>query len=139
MPHNASHRSSEATLASSTAVPGRGVPDPAHLRHPLEKRVEAIVTIVDAILVTAIAAFLLWGAEWLEARPALANYELHARLLLAVLLGAPIIATFIRRRRRLLAQEDSIRISESQLPDVYAVLVRHCRRVGIPVPELFIS
>ena len=98
-----------------------------------------IVTIVDAILVTTIAGFLFWGTEWLETRPALATYEPHAQVLLALLLGAPLIATFIRRRRRLLAQEDSIRISESQLPDVHAVLVRHCQRVRIPVPELFIS
>jgi hypothetical protein len=124
---------------NSTAIPVAGTPDPAHLRHPLERRVEAIVTVVDAILVATIAGLLLWGAEWLEARPSLARYEPHAQVLLALVLGAPLIATFIRRRRRMLAQEDSIRISESQLPDVHAVLVRHCRRVGIPVPELFIS
>lgn len=128
-----------ATTVSSTTPPVAGSFDPARLRHPLEKRVEAIVTVVDAILVTAITGFLLWGAEWLEARPTLAMYEPHARLLLALILGAPIIATFVRRRRRMLAQEDSIRISESQLPDVHAVLVRHCRRVGIPAPELYIS
>jgi hypothetical protein len=101
--------------------------------------VQAIVSAVDVILVASLAGLLLWGAEWLEARPALAKYEPHAQILLALLLGAPLIATFIRRRRRMLAQEDSIRISESQLPDVHAVLVKHCRRVGIPVPELFIS
>jgi hypothetical protein len=128
-----------ATTVSSTTPPVAGSFDPARLRHPLEKRVEAIVTAVDAILVTAIAGFLFWGTEWLETRPSLAQYEPHAQVLLALLLGAPIIATFIRRRRRLLAQEDSIRISESQLPDVHAVLVKHCRRIGIPVPELFIS
>ena len=128
-----------ATTVSSTTPPVAGSFDPARLRHPLEKRVEAIVTAVDAILVTAIAGFLFWGTEWLETRPSLAQYEPHAQVLLALLLGAPIIATFIRRRRRLLSQEDSIRISESQLPDVHAVLVKHCRRIGIPVPELFIS
>lgn len=97
------------------------------------------MTIVDAILVTTIAGFLFLGTEWLETRPALARYEPHAQLLLALILGAPIIATVIRRRRRMLAQEDSIRISESQLPDVHAVLVRHCRQAGIQVPELYIS
>lgn len=39
----------------------------------------------------------------------------------------------------MLAQDDSIRIDDSQLPDVHAVLVRHCRRAGMPVPELYIS
>ena len=50
-----------ATTVSSTTPPVAGSFDPARLRHPLEKRVEAIVTAVDAILVTAIAGFLFWG------------------------------------------------------------------------------
>jgi hypothetical protein len=124
---------------SSAAIPADVRPDPAQLRHPLENRVNAIVSALDVILVGTLAGFMLWGAEWLEARPALAKYEPHAQLVLVLVLGAPIVATVVRRRRRMLAQDDSIRISESQLPDVYAVLVTHCRRVGIPVPELFIS
>ena len=139
MPRTGRLRSPAAATVSSTAIPIDGRPDPAQLRHPLERRVETIVSVVDVIVVLAITGLLLWGAEWLEARPALAKYEPHAQLLLALVLGAPLIATFIRRRRRMLAQEDSIRIDESQLPDVHAVLVRHCRRVGIPVPELYIS
>lgn len=139
MPHSRSLPTPNNATVSSTTAPVESRPDLAHLRHPLEKRVETIVSIVDATLVATIAGLLLWGAEWLEARPSLAKYEPHAQVLLALLLGAPIIATFIRRRRRLLAQEDSIRINESQLPDVHGVLVKHCRRVGIAVPELFIS
>jgi hypothetical protein len=54
-------------------------------------------------------------------------------------LSAPVVATFVRRRRRLLAQEESIRISETQLPEIHAVLVKHCQRVGIRPPELFLS
>jgi hypothetical protein len=109
------------------------------LRHPLERRVATLVSVVDVILMAALLAILFLGAEWLEARPALAEYKGHGKLLLALVLGAPILATFMRRRRRMLAQEESIRISPTQLPEVYAVLVKHSQRVGIPVPELYLS
>jgi len=114
-------------------------PDARHLRHPLERRVAILVSAIDVLLVMTVVGILLWGAEWLEARPSLAKYQSHAHVLLALVLGAPVVATFIRRRRRMLAQEESIRISDTQLPEVHAVLVKHCRRVGIPIPELYLS
>src|SRR5262245_58017025 len=79
------------------------------LRHPLERRVATLVSVIDAVLMAAILGILFLGAEWLEARGALAGYAGqyvgHAKLLLALVLGAPILATFMRRRRRLIAQE----------------------------------
>ena len=114
-------------------------PDPRRLRHPKERLVATIVGVIDVVLVMAVVGVLLWGAEWLEKVPSLARYETHAKILLALVLGAPVIATIIRRRRRVLAQQESIRISQEQLPEVHAVLAKHCVRVGIPVPELYIS
>jgi hypothetical protein len=113
--------------------------DPCGLRHPLETRVAAIVGVVDALVVLVVVAVLLWGTEWLETLPALARYEPHAKLLVGLIVGAPILATFARRRRRLVVQQESIRIGNGQLPEVHAVLVKHCRRLGIPLPELYLS
>ena len=47
--------------------------------------------------------------------------------------------TYALRRRRLLAQEESIRLGATQLPEIHSVLVRHCLRAGIPVPDLYLS
>jgi hypothetical protein len=113
--------------------------DLRRLRHPLERRVAAIVSIIDVMLVMAVVAVLLWGTEWLDAFPPLAKYRWSAKALVALIVGAPIVATFARRRRRLLAQQESIRVSSTQLPEVYAVLLKHCARLGIPPPELYLS
>jgi hypothetical protein len=126
-------------MSSSAALEPAFTRDPARLRHPRETRVATIVSIIDAMLVVVVVAILLWGTEWLETVPSLAKYETHARILVALIVGAPILATFARRRRRLLVQQESIRISSSQLPEVHAVLVKHCGRLGIPLPELYLS
>src|SRR4029079_13954190 len=52
-----------ATTVSSTTPPVAGSFDPARLRHPLEKRVEAIVTAAEAILAAAHDGSPLWGIE----------------------------------------------------------------------------
>src|SRR5262245_5581950 len=114
-------------------------PDVRQLRHPLERRVAALVTLVDLMLMAMLLGILFLGAEWLETFPALQDYKGHVKILLALVMGAPIVATFLRRRRRFLAQEDSIRIGERILPEVHAMLARHCQRVGIPLPELYLS
>jgi hypothetical protein len=109
------------------------------LRHPLEKRVGRLVAGIDVILVAIVAALLLFGAEWLEARPRFAKYASHANIPLMAVLAAPIVATYAKQRRRMLAQEESIRIDAAQLPEIHDVLVRHCQRLGVALPELYLS
>jgi hypothetical protein len=113
--------------------------DVRRLRHPLEKRVATLVSVVDMLLATVIVAALFWGTEWLESRPMLAKYEIHAKILVALIAGAPLLATFARHRWWLLVQQESIRVSRTQLPEVHAVLLRHCRRLDIAPPDLYLS
>jgi hypothetical protein len=110
-----------------------------HLRHPLEKRIVNVVAVLDAMLVLLVLSLLVLGAEWLDARPAVAKYKTHARILLVLVLGAPALVTYATRRHRILAQEESIRVGATQLPEIHGVLVEYCRRAGIPVPDLFVS
>jgi len=128
-----------AARSSSGTLPSASVPELRRLRHPQEGTVATIVSIIDVVLVVVVVAILLWGTEWLEAYPPLAKYRTSAKVLVALIVGAPILATFARRRRRLLVQQESIRISSTQLPEVHAVLVKHCGRLGIPPPELYLS
>jgi len=110
-----------------------------HLRHPLERRIAALVALVDSLLVGLVVVLLLWGAEWLTVPKALASYAGHARILLVAVLAAPIVATWLRRRRWILTQDDSIRVDTTQLPRLHGILVSYCRRVGMPLRELYIS
>jgi hypothetical protein len=109
------------------------------LRHPLERRVAMFVGGLDALLVAVVLALLVWGAEWISERPIVAKYTSHARILVVAVLCAPVLAGYARRRRRMLALEESIRISAAQLPEIHDVLVRHCGRLGVDVPELYVS
>jgi hypothetical protein len=109
------------------------------LRHPLERRVATTVGVIAAILAVLMVVFLFWGTEWLEARPAIGKYKPQLDILLAAVLGAPIVVGYAKHRRRQLAQEESIRVSATQLPGIHQVLVRHCARLGIQLPDLYLS
>jgi hypothetical protein len=86
-----------------------------------------------------VIAFFVLGAERLSAIPFVSQYLGHGKILVIAVLAAPLLAAFTMRRRRMLAWEESIRISERQLPEVHEVLVRHCRRIGVPLPDLYLS
>lgn len=113
--------------------------DRERLRHPLERRVKTLVALCDAFLVAIVVSLLLFGAEWISARPTLAKYKSHGRLLLIAVLSAPLVAMYAQRHRRLLAREEGVHVGPTQLPEIYDVLMRHCRRLGVPPPELYVS
>lgn len=109
------------------------------LRHPLERRVSTVVGVFAAILAVLLVGVVFWGTEWLEARPAIGKYKPQLDILVVAVLGAPIVVGYAKHRRRELAQEESIRVSATQLPELHQVLVRHCDRIGIPLPDLYLS
>jgi hypothetical protein len=113
--------------------------DPAGLRHPLERRIVRTVVALDIVVVLTLLGLLLWGAEMLERLPMVGRYVGEGRLLLVAVFAAPVVATWARRRRRMLAQRESIQVTATQLPEMHNKLVAHAARVGIPVPELYLS
>src|SRR5262245_35782073 len=113
--------------------------DPAGLRHPLERNTTRIVVALDVALVLTLLALLLLGAEWLERLPVVGRYTGEAQFVLLAVFAGPIMATYARRRRRMLTREESIHVSTTQLPEIYNRLVAHCTRVEIAVPELYLS
>jgi hypothetical protein len=113
--------------------------DPAGLRHPLERRLVSAVVTLDIVLVLTLLGLLLWGTELLERLPIVGGYVGEGRVLLVAVFAAPVVATWARRRRRMLAQRESIQVSATQLPEIHDKLVARAARVGIPVPELYLS
>jgi hypothetical protein len=97
------------------------------------------VGVFAVVLAALMVWFVFWGTEWLEARPAIAKYKPQLDVLLAAVLGAPIVVGYAKHRRRELAQEESIRVSATQLPEIHEVLVRHCTRLGMELPDLYLS
>ncbi len=118
---------------------GNSGPDPAELRHPMETRATRVIVVLDVIVVLTALGVLFWGTELLERLPVAGQYAGEAKFLLAAVIGAPVMATYVRRRRRKLALEESLVVSETQMPEIHNLLVEHCKRVGIPVPELYLS
>jgi len=126
--------------ANSSHVPSPlSTEEQDRLRHPLERRVAIVVGVLAAILAVLMGFLLFWGSEWLEARPAIAKYKPQLDILMAAVLGAPIVVGYAKHRRRELAQEESIRVSATQLPEIHEVLVRHCARIGLQPPDLYLS
>jgi hypothetical protein len=113
--------------------------DPDAFRHPLERRTTLVVAVLGATLSLTMLGLLLWGTELLEVIPLVRIYSTEAKVVLVAAFTTPLLATYARRRRRMLAQEESIRVSAAQLPEVYARLGAHAERAGIPVPELYVS
>lgn len=125
-------------IAPGTRVPA-APPRRALLRHPLERPVSIVVAVIDMAVALSIILLLIWGAEWLEARPRIGKYTGHGKLLLVAVLGAPVVATIARRRHRAVAQEEGIHVGPRQLPEIHRMLVSHCTRAGIAVPELYVT
>lgn len=113
--------------------------DPAGLRHPLERTTVRVVAALALVMTLAMLGLLLWGADLLAAIPVVGRYTTEAKLLLVAAFTAPILATYARQRRRMLAQAESIRVSAAQLPEIHAKLVAYAERAGIAVPELYVS
>jgi hypothetical protein len=131
-------REDERTSAPDEGMKTSGA-DPVGLRHPMERTTTRVVAALDIVFVLGLLGLLLWGAEWLERVPIVGRYSGDAQVLLVAVFAAPFMVTYARRRRRMLAQEESIRVSATQLPAIHGLLVAHATRAGIRVPELYLS
>lgn len=77
---------------------------------------------------------------WLAKHPVLGKDIGFLRVLaISALIGIPLVV-LNRNRREASVRGNSVRLSEQQFPEVYAVLKEHCRRLGMRrIPELFIT
>jgi hypothetical protein len=111
--------------------------DESQLRHPAERPLFLAFAVLNVLLMAAAVFIVLSDSNWLRAHPHLAGYI--RVLAIGAVFGIPAIV-FLRNTRHALVRGKSIALSPQQLPQIYAILQRHCERLGIdPLPELYVS
>jgi len=114
--------------------------DELQLRHPAERPLLFAYAVLNVLLMVATIFVVLKGSNWLREHPFLSSYRGRIRVLaIATVFGIPAIV-FLRNSRHALVRGKSIALSPQQLPQIHAILQRHCHRLGIgPLPELYVS
>lgn len=88
----------------------------------------------------AAIALVVHEPAWVKTHPFL-NKEVTLIRFLAItaLIGIPLLV-LRRNRRESYVRGNSVRLSRTQFPEVYAILEDHCRRLGMTeIPELFLT
>lgn len=123
--------SSEATLSST---------EKSALRHSAELPYFVAAVTLNFLLLGLAIALITHPPAWDRSHPIIGK-EIGLLRLLAITatIGIP-GAVIIRNRRRALVIGNSVRLSNTQFPEIYAVLEDLCRRIGMhQIPELYLT
>jgi hypothetical protein len=114
--------------------------DESQLRHPAERPLFWAFVVLNVLLMAAAIFIVLKGSDWLQMHAHLARYRGRIRVLaVAAVFGFP-ASVLLRNGRHALIVGKSIAISPQQLPQIHAILLRHCERLGIDqLPNLCFS
>jgi hypothetical protein len=114
--------------------------DESTLRDPLERPI-LVASIAGNFLLMGLAlALIFFQPGWLKGHAFLSKEVGFLRILaVTALIGIPLLV-LNRNRREASVRGNSVRLSDKQFPEVYAVLRDHCRRLRMAeVPELFLT
>jgi len=114
--------------------------DESVLRHPLERPIFIASVILNFALMGLAIAFVFFEPPWLKTHPLIdKEVTLLRALAVTALIGIPLLV-LNRNRREAAIRGNSVRLSENQFPEIYAILQKHCRRLGMTeLPELFLT
>lgn len=114
--------------------------DEASLRDPLERPIFIASVLANFALMAMALALIFYQPAWTKTHPILGKEIAFLRVLaITALAGIPLLV-LNRNRRESSVRGDSVRVSDQQFPEVYAVLRSHCRRLNMTkIPELFIT
>jgi Zn-dependent protease with chaperone function len=114
--------------------------DESVLRDPLERPVFLATVAFNFVLMAVAIALVFYQPGWMKSHPVLGKDIGFLRVLaITALFGIPLLA-LNRNRREAAIRGNSLRLSEHQFPEIYAILENHCRRLGMAqTPELFLS
>jgi hypothetical protein len=110
------------------------------LRHPSERLIFSISVLLNVAVLVAGVAAISSGHEWLARHPRVAKHvdEIRAAAIAALL--APFVLTFTRNRGLAAVRANSVRLSRTQIPEIYDDFERMCTTLGLSrVPELYVS
>lgn len=114
--------------------------DESSLRDPRESPIFLASVAGNLLLMGLAIALVFYQPDWLKTH-AFLNKEITLLRILAItaLIGIPLLV-LNRNRRESSIRGNSVRVSDRQFPEVYAILRDHCRRLGLTkLPELFIT
>lgn len=121
------------------AVESEARTDERTLRHPWERPVYVISASLNIIFLVGAIWLVTKGTPWLDTHPLLHKRASQLRALAIAALAAGPSVTFLRNTRWAATDWNGIRLSSKQIPELYAILARHCAVFGMPVPALYIS
>jgi hypothetical protein len=127
-------------MASVVTLAGTGSIDESALRHPLERPIFIASVIFNFVLMGLALTLLFYEPAWIKAHPLLdKQLTLFRALAITALIGIPLLV-LNRNRREASIRGNSVRLSNEQFPEVYAILQSHCQKLGLTeVPELFLT
>jgi hypothetical protein len=119
---------------------GVGSIDEAALRHPLERPIFVASVIFNFLLMGLAISLIFHEPAWIKSHPLLdKQLTLFRALAITALIGIPLLV-LNRNRREASIRGNSLRLSNEQFPEVYAILQSHCQRLGMTgMPELFLT
>jgi hypothetical protein len=113
--------------------------DLAKVRHPRERAVLWMSVLANVGVVAGVAAVVYLAPEWIASHGRVSGLVDRVRLAaIAVLLLLPALA-LLRRGRCAAIAENSVRLGHDQVPEIHAILERHCRALDVDPPELYAS
>lgn len=100
-----------------------------------------VASVLCNFFLMAVAITLIfYEPAWLKSHPVLAKDIGFLRVLAITALIAIPLLVLERNRREASVRGNSVRLSDRQFPEVYAVLREHCRRLDMAkIPELFLT
>jgi hypothetical protein len=123
-----------------TAAPDSGLIDESKLRDPLEVPILIGSILLNFALMAVAITFVFYQPPWMRTHPVLGKDIGFLRVLaVTALFGIPLLV-LNRNRREASVRGNSVRLSDQQFPEVYAILRDHCRRLGMKqMPDLFLT
>ena len=122
------------------ATAPRDVIDESKLRDPFERPIFIGSVVTNFVLMGLAITLLFHEPQWIATHAFLHKQLVFFRVLaVTALVGIPLLV-LNRNRREAMIRGNSVRLSDKQFPEIYAILRDHCRRLGMTkLPELFVT
>ena len=98
-----------------------------------------VTVLLNVALIAGGLAIAAYGGDWLGQHPRIAKYADGMRAAALAAVVAPFLLTFSRNRRHAAVRANSVRVSRTQFPEIYADFEQLCATLGMQPPELYVT